>query len=590
LAQRHRWSTRYSLARLSVFLSGLIVAFMAFNLLHTWLGGAIALAFALVFGLLVYRHRRIEESLFHHTLWRELKFTQVARLKLNWEELEPTLLISSQPEHPFELDLDLTGKRSLHALIDLAVTRRGSQRLRDWLLTPTPDPKTILQRQALVRELAPLALFRDKLWLTARLASPQSRAHWESETLLAWLKGSALPKSVIPVLLILSGLAAVNIVLWVLSQLGLLTSFWIYSLLLYVLIYYTQRSRINTLFQEALSLENVLGQFQAILEYLETRTRHSKPHLRKLCEPLLNAPSRPSLQLKRIARVAQAAQLQRHPFLWPVVNALVPWDLYFVCQLHQYRTTIAKLLPQWLDVWFELEALLSLANFSYLNPSYVLPELIQTDEKKRELLHTQGLGHPLLFYHNKVCNDFSLERIGELAIVTGSNMSGKSTFLRTLGVNLSLAQAGGPVNASRFEFAPMRMFACIRVNDSLADGISYFYAEVRRLKALLVELEKPHAHPVFFLIDEIFKGTNNRERLIGSRAYIRALTRQNGLGLVATHDLELVKLADEMASIKNYHFREEVLDSKMRFDYRLHPGPCPTTNALKIMQMEGLPI
>ena len=169
-------------------------------------------------------------------------------------------------------------------------------------------------------------------------------------------------------------------------------------------------------------------------------------------------------------------------------------------------------------------------------------------------------------------------------------MSGKSTFLRTLGVNLCLAYAGGPVSATMLRTALFRLFTCIRVSDSVADGYSYFYAEVRRLKALLGELARPEQMPLFFLVDEIFKGTNNRERLIGSRSYVRAVVGQNCVGFISTHDLELVTLADILPDVSNKHFREDVIDGSMVFDYVLRSGPSPTTNALKIMRMEGLPI
>jgi DNA mismatch repair ATPase MutS len=360
--------------------------------------------------------------------------------------------------------------------------------------------------------------------------------------------------------------------------------------LLYAILYFTQRNQISSLFDEALSLENVLDKFSFVFRYLETRRPKNKPHLRKLCEPFLDPQNRPSRHLRHIARISQAAQLQRNPFLWLIVNAVFPWDLYFVFRLHQHRAKIAKLLPRWLDVWFELEALLSLANFAHLHPDYTFPKIVSPERESSVLLEARSLGHPLISPREKVCNDFKLTAPGEIAIVTGSNMSGKSTFLRTIGINLRLAQAGGPVNAREFTTTPFRVFACIKVSDSLADGISYFYAEVKRLKTLLLELQKPHPAPLFFLIDEIFKGTNHRERLLGSSAYIRALTREKGLGLIATHDLELVKLENEFSQIKNYHFREEIFDGRMLFDYKLHPGPCPTTNALKIMEMEGLPV
>jgi DNA mismatch repair ATPase MutS len=251
------------------------------------------------------------------------------------------------------------------------------------------------------------------------------------------------------------------------------------------------------------------------------------------------------------------------------------------------RKELAHLLPRWLDAWYELEALNSLANFAYLNPDYVFPQIL--DQEVQDFT-ANSLGHPLLKRENKICNDFQLDRAQKVVILTGSNMAGKSTFLRTVGVNLCLAYAGAPVNASRMQTSLFRIFTCIKVSDSVQDGLSYFYAEVKRLQALLAATEVADPRAVLFLIDEIFRGTNSRERLIGSRSYIRALTERNALGLVATHDLELVKLADEIKGVANFHFREEVQEGKMVFDYKLRPGPCPTTNALHIMRLEGLPV
>jgi len=179
------------------------------------------------------------------------------------------------------------------------------------------------------------------------------------------------------------------------------------------------------------------------------------------------------------------------------------------------------------------------------------------------------------------------------ALKTGprsGSSAGKSTFLKTVGINLALAFAGGPVDAQGLETALFRLHTCIRISDSVVDGISYFYAEVRCLKSLLAALQAQDRHPLFYFIDEIFRGTNNRERLIGSRAYIRALASREGIGLISTHDLELVQLAGEIPNLKNYHFRDDVSDGRMVFDYTVNPGPSPTTNALRIMRMEGLPI
>jgi DNA mismatch repair ATPase MutS len=253
------------------------------------------------------------------------------------------------------------------------------------------------------------------------------------------------------------------------------------------------------------------------------------------------------------------------------------------------KTQLGSNLETWLTVLFELEALASLANFAYLNPHCIFPD-ISFDNKAPFSFATEKMGHPLLPDRQKKANDFSLNALGEIALITGSNMSGKSTFLKTVGINLCLAFAGGPVDAKHLRTSLFRIYTCIKINDSVTDGFSFFYAEVKRLKVLLNQLEMSKGLPVLFLIDEIFKGTNNRERLIGSRSYIETLADKNGLGIVTTHDLELTNLADKIQEVKNYHFREEVVDGKMVFDYKMRPGPCPSTNALKIMQMEGLPI
>jgi DNA mismatch repair ATPase MutS len=257
--------------------------------------------------------------------------------------------------------------------------------------------------------------------------------------------------------------------------------------------------------------------------------------------------------------------------------------------------------PQWVQVCYELDAYTALANFAYVNPDYVFPTLVaetrhpksqklRMSENVQPIFDARDLGHPLIPHAQAICNDFTFNAPGEMAILTGSNMAGKSTFLKSIGINLCLAYAGAPVVATQFSSVPFRLATCIHITDSVTDGFSYFYAEVQCLKRLLQELKTKSDLPLLYLIDEIFRGTNNRERLQGSRAYVQSLLQENGVGLVATHDLELASLADQRPQIHNYHFRDDVADGKLVFDYKLHPGPCPTTNALKIMQMAGLPI
>jgi hypothetical protein len=437
----------------------------------------------------------------------------------------------------------------------------------------------------------PLTRFRDRLTFYSMGVTRHAVDRWEGERVLAWLERDATHGSLLPWVVVLGALAATNFVLYALHTMALVPRLWPFSLLLYVGLYISKSSAVRDLFEDAYRLEKSLQQLRAVLQHLETYRYDHTPHLARLCIPFWQTSPRPSVAVKRVVRIAGAASVQKANIFGVLLNVLVPWDFFFAYRFNRSKERIRTQLPIWIDTWYELEALSALATFGYLNPDYVFPEIRSADTNAQgPVFHACGIGHPLIRADVRVCNDIVLDALGEFLMITGSNMSGKSTFLRTLGVNLCLAYAGAPVNASAMQTIVFRLFTCMNVSDSVTDGISYFYAEVRRLKALLQALQTPDERPLFFLIDEIFRGTNNRERLIGSRAYIQALMGGNGVGLISTHDLELVKLSDGVTGIRNYHFREDVVQGRMVFDYQLRSGPCPTTNALTIMEMEGLPV
>ncbi len=584
LAALRALSDRYVRLRVGIGLVGLVVTFLAFSQVSDTAGYLSALAAFVVFLVAARYHRRVQRSITRHAYWRRMKALHTARIRLEWPLLPPSDA-TAPAEHPFAHDLDLTGQHSLHRLINTAVSQEGSQRLAAWLLAEVPDPDGIRQRQAIVQELKRLTHFRDRLTLRGWLAAGHPETKIRGDDLLAWVEQppTAYPSRMEVLLLV--GLAAVNAALFIGAALELLPAVWPLTWLVYAGYSYYRLRAMGDLFSRAMSLQDVLRNLHGIFRYLETYRYAHSPSLRTLCAPFTDARQQPSAALRQIGRIATATSLRGNPILWAMINAVFPWDICFAWLLAHKQAQLRQQMPRWLNTWYELEGLCSLATFAYLNPEYSLPVI--TDGA---MFRAQALGHPLIPFEAKVCNDFSLTQNGTLVIITGSNMAGKSSFLRTLGVNLALAYAGGPVNAAHLETSLFRLFSTIRINDSVTEGFSYFYAEVRRLKNLLRALEADHPYPLFFLIDEIFKGTNNRERLIGSRAYIRALAGHNGMGAVSTHDLELVQLADEIPQVSNYHFREDVVDGRMVFDYQLRSGPSPTTNALKIMQLEGLPI
>jgi hypothetical protein len=587
-------SRKYWNARRIMFVVGVLFA-LGFCAASGTRAGLVAGGFLVIaFTVVTVFHNRVQESLNRVSLLIDIKKVQIARIRLDWDQLPPTEQ-SSVAHHPFASDLDIVGERSLHRLIDSAVTREGSERLKSWLLAVRPDAGVIDHRQALVQELQHLSLFRDRLQLLSAVArintvggaQPRSRAsHWNSRILVDWIERTAPHSSLLPTVLVLFALSALNIACVVLSALDVIPQIWPLTFLIYMGAMYVMQHRIASAWGELHELEKALTHFKVVFSYLESRSYKNTPRVAEICAPFVEQDKQPSVEMKRLGRLAAALGVRTNPLLWFLVHIVVPWDFIFTHRLGILKKELAHLLPRWLDAWYELEALNSLANFAYLNSNYTFPEI--SSEQSRFV--GRRLGHPLLLRETKVCNDFELDQHQRIVILTGSNMAGKSTFLRTIGVNLSLAYAGSPVNADHLLTSLFRPFTCIKVSDSVQDGLSYFYAEVKRLTALLAAAKTGDALPVLFLIDEIFRGTNSRERLIGSRSYIRALSDSTAVGLVATHDLELIKLADEIDGVINFHFREEVSDGRMVFDYRLRRGPCPTTNALIIMRLEGLPV
>ena len=579
---------RYTNFRLALFIAGGVVAAALFLSLGPTAAIVAAVIFAALFVAVVYYHNQVEQAIARYEIWLAIKRAHIARIERDWANLPETLPVPPPLDHSFATDLDLIGPRSLHHLLDTTTSREASERLRQWLLDNNPDLDVIGRRQALVAELAGMVRFRDRLALYATLATNASGEKWSAQPLLKWLDPAGDSQSMRLVLWVLAILAATNFLLLILDLVAAWPALWPFSWLLYVIIYFSQSGRVTSLFRDALFLESSLTRPAAVFDLLENYAYAGKPNLRALCSPFLDGGKRPSQQLKQVTILLSAASFQQNPLAHLILNAAVPWDLFFVYRLEQRKRELAGLLPQWMDAWFEVEALSALANFAYLNPDTTFPEVVT--EPAVPIFAAQELGHPLIPNGQRVDNDFTIDELGSVVLITGSNMTGKSSFLRTVGVNLRLAYTGGTVQAQTLRLAPFRLFTSIHVSDSLAQGTSYFYAEVKKLTALLKELNREDDYPLFFLIDEIFRGTNNRERLAGSRAYVEALMGRRGAGMIATHDLELAQLAGGRTAVTNYHFRDDVHDGRMVFDYKLRPGPSTTTNALKIMQQFGLPV
>jgi len=586
LEKLQKKSRRIGYYRLFVFVLGLFLFLFSFfylTQLFVWISLGISV---IAFGMITAIFNRIDLGIKKNRLWINIKKDNLARMKIDWPDIPLRDFPEMESDHPFESDLSITGKNSLHQLIDISTSAEGSTILKNWLLTKIPSADIILERQEIVKELIPLSGFRNKLILNANLSSKKRLV---GSKLSEWLNSPVNGEKIKKILSVLSVVIFLNLLLLVLFITKLLPAYWTIGVLVYTGVYWFNSKHITELFDRSLDIQTEFGSFSRILEFLENypalkSIKNQK--LNNLCSIFFAGKNTPSGYFKKLNRITFAASFQKNPLFFLLLNSVFPYDFFIAYKLEKVKEEMKDKLPEWLEIYYNLEAFVSLSNFAYINPEYSFPSISNEEQK----FSSEKIAHPLLPADSNIHNDFSLEKKAEVVIITGSNMSGKSTFLKTVGVNLVLAFAGSVVNASKLEVSLFKIFTCINISDSITDGISYFYAEVKRLKNLLNEIKIKNDMLVFYLIDEIFKGTNNLERLIGSRSYIKSLAGLNGAGLISTHDLELIKLQESIPQVSNYHFKEEVSNGKMHFDYKLRKGPSPTTNALKIMEIEGLPV
>ncbi len=569
---------RISSFRAAVFLAGAgtTIVLMALQLRTAAEGTAVV--FTAGFAVLAVWHRRVAAAAERTRL--RLKLTETARAKttLDWKAIPELPPLPQERRLPkYFWDLDLIRGKSLLRLINTTVSSGGWKRLLDYFDEAPLTRADILKRQHEVSDLFRLRVLRRR-FLTVSLGL-QGRI--DTDSLLALVSEPIhSPKAVKYFFAILLVQTAAVVAFGISAVKGLPPFF----LLLAAGAFFLYRAggreiRLLSAYGDFLVVEASLGRFLELVAPIRNLGRAGGEELTKLLA-CFEGDRNPKRELGRLERITGLLGVRQNPLLHLGVNLVFPWDYFWTLRLERVRREIAEVLPGWLAALAEVEALASLAEWRATHPAYPLPEIAE-----EATLSAKGLGHPLIDPARRVGNDFELGGAKKCLLLTGSNMSGKSTFLRTVGINVVLAKAGTAVCAASFRLFPARLHTSLRVEDSLEDNLSSFYAEVKELKAILTEAGTNS----LYLIDEIFRGTNNRERLIGSRAYLMALAKTKAMGLVTTHDLELTSLADSSPTVRNGHFREDIHDGRMTFSYHLSDGPCPTTNALQVMKLAGLP-
>ncbi len=480
--------------------------------------------------------------------------------------------------HLYASDLDLFGRGSLFELLCQARTRLGEDTLAEWLRVPV-GPEIIRRRQQAVAELSPQVDLRERL----AVLDAEVRDDLDQNRLVAWASEPARPIGgkvrVATVVLAVFSLAAFAVLLvW-----SLLAPF-LFMLIVQGLVAVSHGREIRRLAQtadEAASGLAILSQVLAILE----QERFEAPLLADIRRRLETQGLPPSRQIARLHRLIDYLNNSlRNQFFAPIALVL-GLPVHLVHAIEVWRRDVGPHIPDWLRAVGEFEALACLAGFSYERPDQSFPEILDAGT----CFEAAGIGHPLIPRGQCISNDVRLDEQTRLILISGSNMSGKSTMLRTIGTNLVLAQTGASVRAQRLATSVFQIGTAMRIHDSLQSGESLFYAAVSRLKAV-VGLPSD-GRPLLFLFDEILQGTNSHDRLIGSEGVLRALVNRGALGLVTTHDLALTEMVDRLDSKAiNFHFEDSLVNGKMSFDYRIRPGVVRKSNALEIMRLMGLDV
>lgn len=489
----------------------------------------------------------------------------------------------AQAGHPYAGDLDVFGAASLFQLVASTETGAGEAVLARWLSAPASAGE-IAARQEAARELRDLPRFREDLQVAAAQSGTKGR---DAEPFLVWAE-AADPKPSAGLMLAGRALVPLTLGLFAASQIAgpgapaILRLAWIAPLALQIGVLGVLRAALEPVLSIASSREEPFGRYVALFRLLSAADLRA-PRLAALREDF--AGGQATRALRRLERAIGYAELRHSGLVAVFANLFLLWDVFAAAALLRWRAEHGASVRRWIDAMAEIEALASLGTFAAEHPAYAFPEV---DGGELRLV-AEGLGHPLIPAARRVCNDVTLPRGGSALMITGSNMSGKSTLLRAVGVNAVLALAGAPVCASRLTLGECSVRSSMRIKDSLDEGVSHFYAEIERLKAVVDAVDE--GDRVLFLLDEILHGTNSRERNIGAKAVIEHLVQEGAIGAVSSHDLGLADLAGATGGrVVNVHFQEQISGDKMVFDYKLKPGVVTSSNALRLMRLAGITV
>lgn len=569
---------RFATARGLTFLAGLALGWL--TIVEGTLAPASLLAPLGVFVGLVVAHSKSARRLDRVRKAVEWYDRLLSRIADNWEGVGVSGERYHSDDHPYSSDLDIFGHGSLFQLICGSRTRLGEDTLADWLSHGT-DPESIQQRQQAIDELRGQIDFREE----SALLDAEVHDELDQNELRKWVASDSrrFGRGRRTISTVLGIISVTTLVGW---GMGYGLAPFLIVVVFQILFFATVTRQIRHTAAEADEAGSGLGILSQVLELLE-RQQFQTPALANLRAALDTDGHPPSWQIARLRNLIQTLNNCLENQFFAPIAFLTGIPVHVADRVEQWRDHVGHHIPEWLDAVGQIEALTSLAGYAFEHPDDPFPELV--DKSSGPCFEAAELGHPLLPGGKVIRNDVTLTPQQRLIMVSGSNMSGKSTLLRTIGINSVLALCGAPVRATSLKISPLVIGTAMRVSDSLQHGESLFYSVISRMKNV-VELSG-QSPPLLFLLDEILQGTNSHDRRVGAEGIIHQLVERGAIGLVTTHDLALTAIVDSFeGQADNIHFEDHLVNGRMYFDYRIRPGVVQKSNALELMRMIGLEV
>ena len=570
--------SRIANLRLIVLLASLYMTYLLVKMQGHLMVFAVDIVFYSSFIYLVYRHQKIKEKLDYYESMKLINEKYVKRMNEEWHSFPDTGEELLDEAHPYALDLDILGERSLFQKINTTHTWYGRKKLASVLLAPDFTEEAIVERQKAIKELMQDLDFCQKV---EGATAKRKKAMNNPEKLLNYakaegdfLKGKGWRRVATILPWVIIALLAVGYV----AHIHLLITGTLILMFISYGFQFFHAPRIGEVKGMLGTIIYELNEYVYILEVLKEKEFIS-PYLKELSNVLFKDQVNALDALKKLEKISSKANVTTQPIVAIPLDAILLWDLKIVFALEDWRKTYGQQVEHYLETIGEIESLISLSVLGHVEEKVSFPLV----EAEGRFITGKQVGHPLIKQTVRVCNDVNMDQ--EIFVITGSNMSGKTTFLRTIGINLVLAYAGAPVLADQLACSMMKIYTSMRIRDDLTHGISTFYAELTRIKQI-IEAAKEYTQ-MLFLIDEIFRGTNSNDRILGATSVVKALDSLGTIGAITTHDMELCQLNNTI-DVTNYHFSETYQEDTIQFDYSIKAGPSTTTNAKYLMKMVGI--